>query len=231
MTALIWDEVGERRYETGIDRGVLYLLDDGLIEYRVAHPWNGLMSVVENNKRENKAYYHDGAKYLDQTILAEYNATLSAFTYPDALDEVIGISSYVPGVRVHDQKPRPFCLSYRTRVGNDLEGTNHGYKLHVVYNVLANPSDFTMATLDDSVEATPMEWTLTGKPKRYADGDNPASSFYPSAHVSFDSRQMDPEKLALIEETIYGTVDDDPFLPPLASLINYADTGSWLDLG
>lgn len=218
MTEIVWDQVSERRYETGIDRGVLYLTDGPVV------PWNGLVSVTETTGREVKSFYLDGAKYLDQHILGPYEAKLRAFTYPDELDTLVGTPSYAPGVRVHDQKARPFHLAYRTKVGSELDGTDHGYKLHVIYNVLAVPSDTTFATLDASAAVTPLEWTLMGRPSRYV-GFNPASGFHPAGHISFDSRQMDPAMLAAVEAQIYGTEIADPSLPPLDWMLILASTG------
>ena len=142
MTALVWDQVGERRYETGVDRGVLYPPIGNPV------PWNGLVSVNETVSREVKPYYIDGIKFLDHHVPGSYAAKLVAFTYPDEMDGLVGTQEFSPGVFIHDQRsPKLFNLSYRTRVGNDLEGLDHGYKIHILYNLLATLDDVTYTTL------------------------------------------------------------------------------------
>jgi hypothetical protein len=206
MTALEWDKAGERRFETGLDRGVLYLRNGGAV------PWNGLVSVAETKAREVKSYYLDGVKYLDHHVPGSYAASLSAFTYPDELETLLGTPQYAPGVFLHDQSAKPFHLSYRTLVGNDIDGQEHAYKLHIVYNVLAVPADATFDTISDSVNVNPFQWTLTG---------TPATMFgiRPTSHISLDSRLIDDALLTSIEEIIYGTDDVDPVLPDLVDLL------------
>jgi len=206
MTALEWDKVGDRRYQTGIDRGVLYLREGGAV------PWNGLTSVNEVKSREVKSYYLDGVKYLDHHIPGSYAATLSAFTYPDELDGLLGNPQYAPGVFLHDQSAKSFHLAYRTLVGNDTEGQEHGYKLHIVYNVLAVQADAAFETISDSVNFKPFDFNLTG---------TPATMFgiRPTSHISLDSRLIDEYLLTSIEELIYGTEDADPVLPDIVDLL------------
>jgi hypothetical protein len=225
MTVLEWDKAGERRYETGIDRGVLYTRDG------LAVPWNGLTSVTEAVGRDVKSYYLDGVKYLDQYVPGSYSAKLTAFTYPDELEALLGMREYYPGVFLHDQRPQLFHLSYRTRVGNDLEGTDHGYKIHIVYNVLAIPSDKDMNSLSDSANVAPFEWTLSGTP-------SVMFGVRPTAHVSLDSRRIGPGILYLLEGLLYGrppsgtgTPDDpieqnDPNLPSFFDLLTMIQ--SWM---
>lgn len=213
MTVLQWDQMGDRRYETGIDRGVLYPRTGGAV------PWNGLTSVSESVSRDVKSYYLDGIKYLDRHIPGSYSAKLSAFTYPDELDVLLGMSEYVSGVFLHDQPAGMFHLSYRTLIGNDIDGTEHGYKIHIVYNVLAIPSDKDMATLSDSPSADPFEWDLRGTPVIQF-------GLRPTAHISIDSRRAWYGDLDTVERVLYGTpyVDHDhpgsnPYLPPFADLL------------
>jgi hypothetical protein len=158
MTVLEWDKVGDRRYETGVDRGVLFPPNGPAV------PWNGLTSVTETLTRDVKSYYLDGVKYLDHHVPGSYAAKLTAFTYPDELETLLGMTEYAPGVFLHDQRAKLFHLSYRTLVGNDVDGTDHGYKVHVVYNLLAVPSDKAMNSLSNQVSAEPFEWDLTGTP-------------------------------------------------------------------
>jgi hypothetical protein len=215
MTVLEWDKVGDRRYEIGIDRGVLFPPDGPAV------PWNGLTSVTETLGREVKSYYLDGIKYLDHHIPGSYQAKLSAFTYPDELDELLGMSAYASGVFLHDQRAKLFHLSYRTLVGNDIDGLEHGYKIHIVYNVLAIPSDKTMNSVSDSQAVDSFEWDLYGTP-------NVLYGIRPTAHISLDSRKIDPTVLATLEGMLYGMpyvdVDNPGSDPNLSSLFDLLTT-------
>ena len=213
MTVLVWDQAGERQYETGIDRGVLYLPDGSGV------PWNGLVSVSEKRSREVKSYYMDGIKYLDHQILGEYAAKLQAFTYPDELDALLGTTEFVPGIHIHDQRTQLFNLSYRTKVGNDLDGVDHGYKIHIIWNVMANPSEFSHDTLADTTSLKPFEWDLTTTPVTGQPGVRP------TAHVSLDSRGMEEGDLSWLEGKLYGTSSLSPDLPTLLELIDMF--GGW----
>lgn len=218
MTAIVWDQVGERRYETGIDRGVLYPSGG------IGVPWNGLVSVSETRAGTIKSYFIDGMKYLDKHIPGSYAAKLSAFTYPDVLDSLIGSPEFAPGVHVHDQPAKLFHLSYRTRIANDIDGVDHGYKLHIIYHVLANPSDFSADTIGANAEAKPFDFDLTGTPQNMF-------GIRPTSHISLDSRRIDPEILETLEKLIYGTeptppenpgddpIPNDPQLPSLFDLL------------
>ena len=211
MTVLVWDQAGARRYESGIDRGVLYLPDGSAV------PWNGLTSVTEGRAREVKSYYMDGVKYLDRHVPGSYSAKLQAFTYPDELESLLGNTEFVPGVVVHDQRAKLFNLSYRTLVGNDLEGMDHGYKIHIVYNVMASPSDFTYNSLSADQSAETFEWDLTGTP-------NLMFGIRPTSHISLDSRKIDPAMLDTLEEILYGSVGTEPNLPNLVDLLSMVET-------
>lgn len=206
MTVLVWDEVGERRFETGIDRGVLFLPEGGAV------PWNGLSSLTELLGREVKSYYTDGVKYLDHQVLGAFSATLKAFTYPDELDALTGTEPFAPGVFVHDQRSKAFSFSYRTKVGNDVDGTDYGHKIHLIYNVLATPSNADFSTLAESVTPQLFEWTLNAVPPQ-------ALGIHPTSHISFHTRSIDPDLLADIEELLYGDVDSAPSLPALVDLL------------
>jgi hypothetical protein len=206
VTAIVWDKVGDRRYETGVDRGVLYLTDG------TAVPWNGLTSIVENRTRDVKSYYMDGVKYQDHVVPGDYAAKLQAFTYPDELDLLLGNKNFAPGVTVYDQPSQPFHLSYRTRIGNDLAGSDFAYRVHVVYNVVAAPNDVSYDTEGESVSAKPFEWDLRGTPYQH-------SGFRPTSHISLDSRSMDPALLSELEDRLYGSSIANPSLPSFASLL------------
>lgn len=206
MTVLQWDQIGDRRFEAGVDRGVLYTLDG------VAVPWNGLVSVTENTEREVKSYYLDGIKYLDHQVLGAYSGKLGAYTYPDELDTLLGQHDFAPGVILHDQRSQMFHLSYRTRVGNDLSGIDYGYKIHIVYNIQANPSSVSFGTIGDNPAPGLFEWSLTGTPSQMF-------GIYPTSHVSLHSLAIDPDTLVMLEDLIYGTSETDPSLPGLVDLM------------
>lgn len=211
MTVLAWSQVGDRRYETGIDRGVLYLPDG------TAVPWSGLVSITENTDREVKSYYLDGVKFLDRHVPGSYSAKLGAYTYPDELDELLGVSAFAPGVFVHDQRTKLFNLSYRTLEGNDLEGIDADYKIHIVYNVLAVPNSVALNSLSNSPSPTLFEWTLSGTPPQMF-------GIRPTAHISLHSRGINPDLLEFLEGLLYGTSTDDPSLPSMVDLLALVET-------
>lgn len=205
---LVWDQVGEHRYETGVDRGVLYPPggDDPV-------PWNGLTQVTENLERDVKSYYIDGVKYLDHHVPDTYSAKLQAFTYPDELEDLMGTAPFAPGVFLHDQRARQFSLSYRTLVGNDIDGVDHGYKIHLIYNVMAVPSSVGIGTIADSTSLASFEWALTAVPDQLFGAR-------PTSHISIHSRGIDPDLLETIESLLYGTEEEPPALPSLIDLLN-----------
>lgn len=205
MTALEWDKVGDRFFETGVDRGVLFPRDG------VAVPWNGLTGVTENTTSEVKSYWLDGVKYLDHHVPGSYSAKLEAFTYPDELEGLTGTARYAPGVFLHDQKAKIFHLSYRTGVGNDID-PELGYKIHVVYNVMAVPSSSGLTTVSDKVDLAKMSWDLTGTPPQMFGAR-------PTAHISLHSLTIDPVLLATLEGLLYGTPEADPALPGMVDLL------------
>lgn len=201
MTVLEWDAVGDRRYEIGIDRGVLYPFEGDAVV------WNGLTEITEVKSREIKSYYIDGVKFLDHHVPGSYAGTLKAFTYPDVLDHILGTHEFVPGVDIHDQRAGMFHLSYRTLVGADGD-----YKLHLLYNLMASPGDATFNTLSDSPTPTLFEWALSGVPATMW-------GIRPTSHLSFDSRRADPAVMQLIEDQLYGTLLTDPVFPDLVELL------------
>ncbi len=209
MTQLQWDQVGERRYQTGIDRGVLYPRDGAAV------PWNGLVSVVETLGSEVKPYYIDGVQYLAHHVPAAYQAKLQAFTYPEELDALTGISEFSAGVHFHDQAAKLFNLSYRTLIGNDVDGTDFAYKIHLIFNVIAVPSDRTYNTLSDSTNLDPFEWTLFGTPP-------PMVGIRPTSHISLDSRFMNDSVKRAFENTLWGWEEADPAFPDFEQLLSMA---------
>lgn len=205
MPKIQWDTVGDRTYEGGLDRGVLYLSNGSGV------PWNGLTDVTEKNEKKVSPIYFDGIKTHDKVELGDFAGSMSAITYPEELLEYEGYGRLVRGVFVGDQEPMPFGLSYRTRVGNDVDG-NAGYKIHAIYNVTAIPSDKQYSTLTDSPEFTEFEWDITAVPEEVA-------GFRPTAHIVLDSRHVDETLLNDVELLLYGGETADAILPPFEDLM------------
>lgn len=206
MTALLWDQVGDRTYQTGVDRGVLYLPGD------TAVAWNGLTAIEEKVSRDVNSYYLDGVKYLEHQLPGDFSGSLKAFTYPDEFDLVNGIENDGNGLFVHDQKPMSFGLSYRTLLGDDVSGTNRGYKIHLLYNLMAVPDGSSFGSVDDQAAPISFGWTLSGTP--------PATLGYrPTSHLSLDSTKMDSDLLAIFEDTLYGSAGTKPMLPSFPEVL------------
>jgi hypothetical protein len=219
MTALAWDEVGERLYETGVDRGVLYL-PDGSGDYNEGYAWNGLTTVTESpSGAEANPQYADNTKYLNLVSAEEFGATIEAFTYPDEFGQCDGSANPEPGIYLGQQGRRVFGLAYRTRLGNDLDGTDHGYKIHLVYGALAAPSEKAYATINDSPEAITFSWEVATTPVS-VDG------YKPTSLLTIDSTKVDPADLSALEDILYGTVGDDPRLPLPDEVITLVGTGT-----
>lgn len=221
MAELVWGPVGERLFEAGIDRGVLYLHDGRVV------PWNGLTGVEESDDREVKPFYMDGVKYLQAQTSGDFSAKLKAYTYPDEFDEVNGVKEVLPGLSYHNQPSKSFNLSYRTKIGNDVDGVNHAYKIHILYNVMVVPDSISFQTLGDSVDPSEFSWTLNATPAIFP-------GVRPTAHLSIDSRNVDPVQLAAIESVLYGSAEGDPVLPPpneFAAFFNAYDSLTILDNG
>lgn len=206
MARLEWDKTGERFYETGTDRGVLYPTADGG-EYGNGVPWNGLTAVTESpSGAEATALYADNTKYLSLMSVEEFGATLEAYTYPDEFAECDGSASIAKGVVIGQQERKSFGLSYRTKVGNDIEGDDLGYKIHIIYGVKASPSEKSYATINDSPEAVTFSWELTTTPVNVA-------GFKPTASITIDSTKANPTDLKSLEDILYGDSDNEPRLP------------------
>jgi hypothetical protein len=213
MSKLTWDSVGERLYETGTDHGVLYIPDaQGNYTYGVA--WNGLTALTESpSGAESNKQYADNGIYLNLISAEEFSATLEAFTFPDEFAPFDGQAIPTPGVSIGQQSRRMFGLSYRTLLGNDLVGTDHGYKLHLVYGCQAAPSEKSYATVNESPEAITFSWEISTTPVAVGPG------FKPTATLTIDSTRVDPVVLAEFEDMLYGTSTSDPILPPPATVI------------
>lgn len=206
MAVLEWDKAGERTFESGLERGVLYLPDGSAV------PWNGLTSIVEKTENKANPIYFDGVKVSDRVTPGDFAATLSAITYPDEFLELEGLGILTTGVFIGDQHLHTFGLSYRTQIGNDTEGEGIGYKLHVLYNITAVASDKNYSSLTDTPTFTEFEWELTAVPEE-------VPGLRPSAHLVIDSRNVDPDLLAEVELLLYGTDLIDPTLVPFAELM------------
>ena len=206
MSKLVWDEVGKRTYETGVKQGVLYPTQlSGAYSKGVA--WNGLTAVTESpSGAEASPQYADDIKYLNLISAEEFGATIEAFTYPDEFAVCDGSIEIEPGVSIGQQSRKPFGLSYRTTLGNDVDGTDHGYKLHLIYGALAAPSEKAYATINDSPEAITFSWEVTTTPVTVA-------GFKPTASLTIDSTKVDSSKLAALELILYGNTGVDPRLP------------------
>ena len=208
MTKLRWDKLGERFYETGIDRGVLYLSDGSGVA------WSGLTSVEEDAGDESASpLYFDGVKYFDAQSASDYSATLTALTYPDEFLDFEGITDLGNGLLVDGQEEKLFGLSYRTRIGNDVEGTEYGYKIHLVYNLTAAPDETSYQTRGQSNEPINFSWKISGIPEHVV-------GYKPTAHIIFDSTELESSMFAGIEDILYGDVDTEARQPSLSELVD-----------
>lgn len=201
MAVLEWDKAGERVFQAGVDRGVLYLQDG------TAVPWNGLTSVDDSSDAELKSFYLDGVKFLETVIPGDYVGKLNAFTYPTEFEEVIGVKRAAPGLFFHEQVSKLFNLSYRTKLGNDTQGMDYGYKIHLLYNLTAiSDSNTSQTQSGDSIDPTEFSWSLTGTPVSM----NHDRSL---THISIDSTDAFPAAIEELESILYGTEDTDPRFP------------------
>lgn len=198
-TKLKWDQTGERVYETGVSKGVLYPLANGVYNKGVA--WNGLTAVTESpSGAESTPLYADNIKYLNLMSAEDFGATIEAYTYPDEFAECNGEKSLAEGVVAGQQKRTPFGMSYQTKVGNDTD-PEAGYKLHLIYGAQAAPSEKAYATVNDSPEAITFSWEVTTTPVE-------VPGMKPTASITIDSTKVDKAKLTALEEILYGKEAD-----------------------
>lgn len=200
MPALTWDTTGDRLYETGIKKGVLYP-QSALGTYPLGVAWNGLTAVTESpSGAEPTPIYADDIKYLSLMSAEEFGATIEAYTYPDEFAACDGSASLTEGVTIGQQARQSFGLSYRTTLGNDVVGEAYGYKLHLIYGAMAAPSEKAYATVNDSPEAITMSWEVTTTPVA-------VTGFKPTASITIDSTKVDATKLAALEKILYGDTE------------------------
>ena len=205
MAKLVWDKTGDRLYETGVKNGVLYIPTAGVYSKGVA--WNGLTAVTESpSGAEATALYADDTKYLSLMSAEEFGATIEAYTYPDEFAACDGSAELADGVMIGQQKRSIFGLCYKTTIGNDTEGNDHGYKLHIIYGAQAKPSERAYATINDSPEAITFSWEITTTPVN-------VTGAKPTASIVIDSTKADPSKLAALEDILYGK-DGEPANEP-----------------
>lgn len=200
MSRLTWDNTGERYYETGVKQGVLYpIQEDG--KYSLGVAWNGLTAVTESpSGAEATALYADDIKYLNLISTEEFGATIEAYTYPDEFAECDGSASLADGIMLGQQKRKTFGLCYKTTVGNDVDGNDYGYKLHLIYGCLAAPSEKAYATINDSPEAITFSWEVSTTPVNVA-------GFKPTSQITIDSTKIaegKKAKLTELEDILYG---------------------------
>lgn len=205
MSKLMWDQVGQKLYETGVDRGVLFVQEDGTYGQGVV--WNGLASVSESpSGAEPSKIYADNIAYLTLISTEEFAASVEAYMYPDEFAQCDGSAEIADGVMIGQQTRKPFALCYRTKIGNDVDGDEHGYKIHIIYNALAAPSERAYATVNDSPEAITFSWELSTTPI-----DVPGHK--PTACLTIDSTKADATKLNALEDILYGSESEESRLP------------------
>ena len=219
MAKLVWDETGKRFYETGVKMGVLYVQQAGGA-YNKGVAWNGLTAVTESpSGAEANPMYADDIKYLNLFSAEEFGATVEAYTYPVEFEQCDGSASISTGVTIGQQERKQFGLCYRTTLGNDTDGNDHGYKLHLIYGAKASPSEKAYATINDSPEAITFSWELTTTPVN-------VNGHKPTANLVIDSTKVSAAALTALEKALYGDESNEPRLPlpdEIVQIITTAD--------
>lgn len=220
MSRLVWDNITERYYETGVDRGVVYPMKNGT--YGTGAAWNGLITAtVSPSGAEATALYANNKKYVNLISAEEVAGTIEAYTYPEEFGECNGEKKLADGVTITQQARIPFGFTFRNLIGNDSEGTKAGYIIHIIYGATASPSEDSNTTINDSPEAKTMSWEFNTTPVDVA-------GFEPTAHLKIDSRTVPAEKLSQLEELLYGSDDEEASLPlpsAIATLIGTVAAG------
>lgn len=218
MSKLVWDQSGKRLYETGVDHGVLYPIQTGGV-YSKGVAWNGLTAVTESpSGADVNDIYADNMKYLGLVGAEKFGATVEAYTYPDEFAECDGSVELVKGATIGQQNRKVFGMVYRTVIGNDVDGNEHGYKLHLIYSATAAPSEKAYNTINEDPEAITFSWELSTTPVN-------VTGHKPTASLTIDSTKADPTKLAELEKILFGDTETEPRLPlpdEIAQLLNVA---------
>lgn len=218
MSKLVWDQSGKRLYETGVDHGVLYPIQTGGV-YSKGVAWNGLTAVTESpSGADVNDIYADNMKYLGLVGAEKFGATVEAYTYPDEFAECDGSVELVKGATIGQQNRKVFGMVYRTVIGNDVDGNEHGYKLHLIYGATAAPSEKAYNTINEDPEAITFSWELNTTPVN-------VTGHKPTASLTIDSTKADPTKLAELEKILFGDTETEPRLPlpdEIAQLLNVA---------
>ena len=202
MAVLKWDQTGEKLYETGVQKGVLYPMDGAVYGKGVA--WNGLTAVNETpSGAESTKLYADDIKYLDIRSAEEFGATIEAYSSPEEFDACDGTAELAAGVNIGQQNRKGFGFCYRSTIGNDTEYNNYGYKLHIIYGLTASPSERSYSTVNDSPEAATLSWEVSSTPVNVA-------GFKPTSIITINSKKINPAALKEIEDTLYGTESVEP---------------------
>lgn len=205
MSKMVWDQVGEKTYETGVEQGALFVMTGNT--YGAGAPWNGLSAVTESpSGAEATALYANDKKYVELMSAEEFGGTIEAYAYPPEFAVCNGEKEAAKGLKITQQARSPFGFVYKTLIGNDTEGTKFGYNLNLVYNAKAAPSEKANTTVSDSPEAITMSWEFTTTPVSVA-------GFDPTSHLVINSTEADPEKLKALEAIIYGSEEEEPRLP------------------
>ena len=221
MPKLTWDDTGKRLYELGVDHGVLYV-QDPTGTYPTGVAWNGLVSVTESpSGAESNPQYADNIKYIDLISAEEFGGTIEAFTYPDEFGVCDGTAAPSEGLVLGQQTRKRFGMSYRTKIGNDVDQMDHGYKIHLIYGALAAPSEKAYASINDSPEAITFSWEFSTIPVALTTG-----TYKPVASLTIDSTKVDPAKLALLEDELYGDATNPANLPLPDEIITMLGLGA-----
>lgn len=206
MAKIVWDQSGERFYETGVKNGVLFV-QNANGEYGNGVAWNGLTAITESpSGAEATPLYADDIKYVELVSAEEFGATIEAYTYPEEFEACDGSASLVEGITIGQQDRVAFGLCYKTVLGNDVRGNDLGYKIHLIYGAKAAPSERAFQTINDSPEAITFSWEITTTPVN-------VTGFKPTANLVIDSTKVDAEKLALLEAKLFGSESEEPTLP------------------
>lgn len=212
MTRIAWSESGTRVFEAGVDRGVLYIGAGSGV------PWTGLIAVKQSRTGGKvKPRFIDGIKVSNHASFEQFEGNIEAFTYPIEFDVCDGLALYQNGLRLRGQRRRPFHMTYRTKVGNDLAGVDHAYKIHILYNLRAEPADRGYQTLGETVEPMTFSWDISARPDM-------VEGIFPTAHFEIDSRDVPAELLETLENLLYGSDANDATLPSAGELLFMFDS-------